>query len=115
MTSFHSLLCKSAEVRSKDWGLGIHGGCSLGSPERAFASAKQIWFVFVRSNVVSICVSIQNSMFVETSLLVFQNDIFLRHYDKGPCRNKLGHSRASVMWNRTQVPWPLRKREIQWT
>lgn len=30
-------------------------------------------------------------------------DIFLRHYDKGPCRNKLGHSRASVMWNRTQV------------
>uniref|UniRef100_A0A8C2CJP8 RBR-type E3 ubiquitin transferase n=1 Tax=Cyprinus carpio TaxID=7962 RepID=A0A8C2CJP8_CYPCA len=25
------------------------------------------------------------------------------HYDKGPCRNKLGHSRASVMWNRTQV------------
>ncbi|XP_049586469.1 E3 ubiquitin-protein ligase RNF144B isoform X1 [Syngnathus scovelli] len=31
------------------------------------------------------------------------SDIFLRHYDKGPCRNKLGHSRASVMWNRTQV------------
>uniref|UniRef100_H3CIB2 E3 ubiquitin-protein ligase RNF144B n=1 Tax=Tetraodon nigroviridis TaxID=99883 RepID=H3CIB2_TETNG len=30
-------------------------------------------------------------------------DIFLRHYDKGPCKNKLGHSRASVMWNRTQV------------
>lgn len=30
-------------------------------------------------------------------------DIFLRHYDKGPCRNKLGHSRASVMWNRAQV------------
>ncbi|XP_068425362.1 E3 ubiquitin-protein ligase RNF144B [Clinocottus analis] len=30
-------------------------------------------------------------------------DIFLRHYDRGPCRNKLGHSRASVMWNRTQV------------
>lgn len=30
-------------------------------------------------------------------------DIFLRHYDKGSCRNKLGHSRASVMWNRTQV------------
>lgn len=27
----------------------------------------------------------------------------MRHYDKGPCRNKLGHSRASVMWNRTQV------------
>ncbi|OWK57738.1 E3 ubiquitin-protein ligase RNF144B [Lonchura striata] len=33
------------------------------------------------------------------------NDIFLRHYDRGPCRNKLGHSRASVMWNRTQVLW----------
>ncbi|XP_060705935.1 E3 ubiquitin-protein ligase RNF144B-like [Hemiscyllium ocellatum] len=31
------------------------------------------------------------------------NDIFLRHYDRGPCRNKLGHSRASVIWNRTQV------------
>ncbi|XP_023684623.1 E3 ubiquitin-protein ligase RNF144B-like [Paramormyrops kingsleyae] len=30
-------------------------------------------------------------------------DIFLRHYDKGPCKYKLGHSRASVIWNRTQV------------
>ncbi|XP_031432839.1 E3 ubiquitin-protein ligase RNF144B [Clupea harengus] len=30
-------------------------------------------------------------------------DIFLRHYDKGPCRDKLGHSRASVVWNRMQV------------
>ncbi|XP_073938912.1 E3 ubiquitin-protein ligase RNF144B isoform X1 [Castor canadensis] len=40
------------------------------------------------------------------------NDIFLRHYDKGPCRNKLGHSRASVMWNRTQFwrPGSLRFR-----
>ena len=27
----------------------------------------------------------------------------LRHYDKGPCKNKLGHSRASVIWHRTQV------------
>ncbi|CAL8312056.1 unnamed protein product [Lota lota] len=30
-------------------------------------------------------------------------DILLIHYDKGPCRNKLGHSRASVIWHRTQV------------
>ncbi|XP_054638351.1 E3 ubiquitin-protein ligase RNF144B isoform X2 [Dunckerocampus dactyliophorus] len=30
-------------------------------------------------------------------------DIFLRHYDKGPCRNKLGHSRAVLMWDRTKV------------
>ncbi|XP_072317053.1 E3 ubiquitin-protein ligase RNF144B [Eucyclogobius newberryi] len=36
-------------------------------------------------------------------LQTLDGDIFLRHYDKGPCRNKLGHSRASVMWNRTQV------------
>lgn len=27
----------------------------------------------------------------------------LRHYDKGPCKNKLGHSRASVIWHRVQV------------
>lgn len=27
----------------------------------------------------------------------------LRHYDKGPCRNKLGHSRASLFFHRTQV------------
>lgn len=27
----------------------------------------------------------------------------MRHYDKGPCKNKLGHSRASVIWHRTQV------------
>lgn len=32
-----------------------------------------------------------------------QSDIMLRHYDKGPCRNKLGHSRASLFFHRTQV------------
>lgn len=31
------------------------------------------------------------------------SDIMLRHYDKGPCRNKLGHSRASLFLHRTQV------------
>lgn len=33
----------------------------------------------------------------------FQDDFLLRHYDKGPCKNKLGHSRASVVWHRAQV------------
>lgn len=32
-----------------------------------------------------------------------EDDFLLRHYDSGPCKNKLGHSRASVMWHRTQV------------
>lgn len=32
-----------------------------------------------------------------------QDDFLLRHYDKGPCKNKLGHSRASVIWHRAQV------------
>jgi len=27
----------------------------------------------------------------------------LRHYDAGPCRSRLGHSRVSVVWHRTQV------------
>lgn len=52
---------------------------------------------------------------IGTPLFVFQNDIFLRHYDKGPCRNKLGHSRASVMWNRTQVCSTLREHKICWS
>jgi hypothetical protein len=34
---------------------------------------------------------------------LFQDDFLLRHYDKGPCKNKLGHSRASVVWHRAQV------------
>lgn len=34
---------------------------------------------------------------------LLQDDFLLRHYDKGPCKNKLGHSRASVIWHRTQV------------
>lgn len=38
-----------------------------------------------------------------TLFWVFQDDFLLRHYDKGPCKNKLGHSRASVIWHRTQV------------
>ena len=35
--------------------------------------------------------------------LPLQDDFLLIHYDKGPGRNKLGHSRASVIWHRTQV------------
>lgn len=65
--------------------------------------------------VISTHLSTQNCMFTKTFLFALQNDIFLRHYDKGPCRNKLGHSRASVMWNRTQVPWPWKKPESNQT
>ncbi|KAG5898064.1 hypothetical protein JTB14_001770 [Gonioctena quinquepunctata] len=36
-------------------------------------------------------------------LTSLDDDFLLRHYDKGPCKNKLGHSRASVIWHRTQV------------
>ncbi|XP_055933810.1 probable E3 ubiquitin-protein ligase RNF144A-A [Argiope bruennichi] len=36
-------------------------------------------------------------------LTSLDDDFLLRHYDKGPCRNKLGHSRASMIWHRTQV------------
>lgn len=36
-------------------------------------------------------------------LASLDDDFLLRHYDKGPCRNKLGHSRASMVWHRTQV------------
>jgi hypothetical protein len=32
-----------------------------------------------------------------------KDDFLLRHYDSGPCKHKLGHSRASVIWHRTQV------------
>ncbi|XP_041717115.1 probable E3 ubiquitin-protein ligase RNF144A-A [Coregonus clupeaformis] len=32
-----------------------------------------------------------------------EDDFLLIHYDEGPCRNKLGLSRASVIWHRTQV------------
>ncbi|XP_013790083.2 E3 ubiquitin-protein ligase RNF144A-like [Limulus polyphemus] len=36
-------------------------------------------------------------------LTSLDDDFLLRHYDKGPCKNKLGHTRASVVWHRTQV------------
>ncbi|XP_018027301.1 uncharacterized protein LOC108682615 [Hyalella azteca] len=36
-------------------------------------------------------------------LASLEEDFLLRHYDKGPCRNKLGHSRASVLCHRLQV------------
>ncbi|KAL1450858.1 hypothetical protein WDU94_003173 [Cyamophila willieti] len=39
-------------------------------------------------------------------LASLDDDFLLRHYDKGPCKNKLGHSRASVIWHRTQVTFP---------
>ena len=40
---------------------------------------------------------------IRTVALCLQDDFLLRHYDKGPCKNKLGHTRASVIWHRTQV------------
>lgn len=43
--------------------------------------------------------AIHFALFLKTE----QDDFLLRHYDKGPCKNKLGHSRASVVWHRAQV------------
>ena len=37
------------------------------------------------------------------NLMSLKDDFLLRHYDKGQCKDKLGHSRASVIWHRTQV------------
>lgn len=36
-------------------------------------------------------------------LTSLDDDFLLRHYDAGSCKGKLGHSRASVIWHRTQV------------
>ncbi|CAO1327865.1 unnamed protein product [Diamesa hyperborea] len=36
-------------------------------------------------------------------LASLDDDFLLRHYDKGPCKNKLGHSRISVFCHRAQV------------
>jgi len=36
-------------------------------------------------------------------LASLDDDFLLRHYDKGQCKNRLGHSRASVIWHRAQV------------
>nr|XP_006819578.1 PREDICTED: probable E3 ubiquitin-protein ligase RNF144A-like [Saccoglossus kowalevskii] len=46
----------------------------------------------------SFCSPVQGNMACRSD-----DDFLLRHYDKGPCRDKLGHSRASVIWHRTQV------------
>ena len=37
-------------------------------------------------------------------MLMMKDDFLLRHYDSGDCQGKLGHSRASVIWHRAQVP-----------
>ncbi|PAA57683.1 hypothetical protein BOX15_Mlig010435g1, partial [Macrostomum lignano] len=36
-------------------------------------------------------------------LAKLDGDFFLRHYDRGPCKYKLGHSRASLIMHRIQV------------
>ena len=38
------------------------------------------------------------------TMLMMKDDFLLRHYDSGDCQGKLGHSRASVIWHRAQVP-----------
>lgn len=44
-------------------------------------------------------------MYMSVNILhyFFQDDFLLIHYDKGQCRSKLGHSRASLIWHHTQV------------
>ncbi len=37
------------------------------------------------------------------TMLSFQDDFLLRHYDSGECKGMLGHSRLSVLWHRAQV------------
>jgi len=44
---------------------------------------------------------------IELIIQCAQDDFLLRHYDSGTCQGKLGHSRASVIWHRTQVPLKL--------
>lgn len=36
-------------------------------------------------------------------LASLDDDFMLRHYDAGPCRSRLGHSRMSVVWHRAKV------------
>ncbi|XP_065566948.1 probable E3 ubiquitin-protein ligase RNF144A-A [Artemia franciscana] len=36
-------------------------------------------------------------------LVSLDEDFMLRHYDKGPCRDKLGHTKLSLLWHRLQV------------
>ncbi|XP_067134839.1 probable E3 ubiquitin-protein ligase RNF144A-A isoform X2 [Centruroides vittatus] len=36
-------------------------------------------------------------------LSLLDDDVLLRHFDKGPCKNKLGHTRASLIWHRIRV------------
>lgn len=52
----------------------------------------------VINNTIHLLVSFVFRLFTH-----IQDDFLLRHYDKGPCKNKLGHSRASVVWHRAQV------------
>ncbi|CAF0799614.1 unnamed protein product [Rotaria sp. Silwood1] len=41
-----------------------------------------------------------NHMFCWYCLKSLDNDFFLLHYERGPCRNRLGHSRASLFLHR---------------
>lgn len=36
-------------------------------------------------------------------LASLDDDFLLRHFDDGPCKNRLGHSRGLVIWHRVQV------------
>ncbi|CAG0923181.1 unnamed protein product [Notodromas monacha] len=44
-----------------------------------------------------------NHIFCWFCLAPLDGDFLLRHYSRGPCKDKLGHSRAAVIWYRAQV------------
>lgn len=64
---------------------------------------KLFFFLFSKQLSLSMRLLIVYLYLLRVNVFVLQDDFLLIHYDKGPCRNKLGHSRASVIWHRTQV------------
>jgi hypothetical protein len=71
-------------------------------------STKIIWIrirITVRNSVQT--KGTQDRFPIELIIQCAQDDFLLRHYDSGTCQGKLGHSRASVIWHRTQVTLKL--------
>lgn len=79
----------------------------LNGPDHRSATIKRCPFCGIpiernRGCAQMICKNCQH-VFCWYCLKLLDNDFMLRHYDKGPCRNMLGHSRAQVLRHRLGI------------
>ncbi|GAB6028912.1 hypothetical protein CHUAL_004711 [Chamberlinius hualienensis] len=97
-------ICKVYTKKKPTWFLGSHDGLFTEGEDTPIKQCPVCHVPIERDNGCAqmMCKKCKH-VFCWYCLASLDDDFLLRHYDRGPCKNKLGHSKASIIWHRTQV------------